>query len=309
MNSSNLEDNRKQEFREEEFREEEFKKEDLIKEDSGEAAGANRGRERARLFQHPDLWRAGQLPTAGANGNQTNTTPSGFPELDTHLPGGGWPESGLSEVLLPTAGIGELQLLMPLLKQLSSQMRWIAWINPPFIPYAPALEAAGVDVSKILLIHPKNHKDALWSLERASRSGTCSLALAWLDEQQLALKDTQRLQLAAKQGNTLTCLFRPAAAASQASMAELRLQLAVPDATSAGEPDHLKLSILKRRGGWPVPEMQLGLETARSRTEIHEQLSLWRLWRSGAAVTTTARAAVPEALQTHSGNVEQRVTH
>jgi len=299
MNSSNLENSQK----------EDSQKEDSQKEDAQKEAGETASTKRARLFQHPDLWRAGQLPAAGANGHQANTTPSGFPDLDTHLPGDGWPESGLSEVLLPTAGIGELQLLMPLLKQLSSQMRWIAWINPPFVPYAPALEAAGVDVSKILLIHPKNHKDALWSLERASRSGTCSLALAWLDEQQMALKDTRRLQLAAKQGNTLTCLFRPAAAASQASMAELRLQLAVPDTTTAGEPDHLKLSILKRRGGWPVPEMQLELATGRSRTEIREQLSLWRLWRSGAAVTTTAGPAVPEALQTHSGNVEQRVTH
>jgi cell division inhibitor SulA len=305
MNSNNLENIRKN------VGEEAGEKagEEASGKEASKEAKQETSAERARLFQHPDLWRAGQLPAAGNSGDQATTTPSGFPELDNYLPGDGWPQSGLSEVLLPTAGIGELQLLMPLLKQLSSQMRWIAWINPPFVPYAPALEAAGVDVSKILLIHPKNHKDALWSLERASRSGTCSLALAWLDEQQMRLKDTQRLQLAAKQGNTLTCLFRPAQAASQASMAELRLQLAVPDATSAGEPDQLKLSILKRRGGWPVPEMQLNLEVGRSRAEIREQLSLWRLSRSGTAVTIPGIPTVPEALQTHSSNVEQRVTH
>ena len=220
----------------------------------------------------------------------------------------------MSELLLPTAGIGELSLLMPLLKQLSAQMRWIAWINPPFVPYAPALEAAGVDVSKILLIHPKSHKDALWSLERASRSGTCSLALAWLDEKQLALKDTRRLQLAAKQGNTLTCLFRPEQAAAQSSMAELRLRLGVPEAAGTGDtgPENLqrlKVTVLKRRGGWPVPEMQLPVETPRGHEEIREQLSLWRLWRGGATAAPTDQLTVPGTLQTQADDVEQRVTH
>jgi cell division inhibitor SulA/protein ImuA len=282
---------------------------------------SNTGDERARLFEHPDLWRAGQLRSAHAEQTQ-KVTPSGFAELDACLPGRGWPASGLSELLLPTAGIGELRLLMPLLKQLSTQMRWIAWINPPFVPYAPALEAAGVDVSRILLIHPKSHKDALWSLERASRSGTCSLALAWLDEKQLALKDTRRLQLAAKQGNTLTCLFRPEQAAAQSSMAELRLQLGVPEAASTGDAassgdrlersenlQRLKVTVLKRRGGWPVPEMQLPVETARGREEIREQLSLWRLWRGGASAAPADKLTIPGTLQTQADDVEQRVTH
>ena len=78
--------------------------------------------------------------------------------------------------MLPSSGLGELKLLLPVLKTLSRQARWIAWVNPPFIPYAPALKAAGVDIDKILLIHPKNHKDALWALERATQSGTCSAA-------------------------------------------------------------------------------------------------------------------------------------
>ena len=127
--------------------------------------------EHAQLLDHPALWRAGELKQA------PETIPSGFDSLDRHLPGKGLPRAGLCEFMLPTAGIGELRLLLPALRALSHQNRWIAWVNPPFIPYAPALEAAGVDISKILLIHPKNHKDALWALERATRSGTCSAAL------------------------------------------------------------------------------------------------------------------------------------
>ena len=115
-------------------------------------------------------------------------------------------------------------LFIPALKALSQQQdRWLAWINPPFSPYAPALRTLGVDINKILLVHPKDHKDALWATEKACKSGTCSTVFAWLDESQLTFKDTQRLQIAAKQGNTLSCLFRPQN--EQPSMAELRLSV------------------------------------------------------------------------------------
>ncbi|MFW6094049.1 MAG: translesion DNA synthesis-associated protein ImuA [Pseudomonadota bacterium] len=219
----------------------------------------------SRLLHHPELWRAGQLdhmPEAHA---------SGFPALDEHLPGGGWPRAGLAELMLDTAGVGELRLLLPLIRALSrNEARWVAWINPPFIPYAPALEARGVDIRKILLIHTKSHQEALWALERASRSGTCSLALAWLDERQLALTDTRRLQLAARRGGTLTTLFRPAEAVPAKSMAELRLQV-TPE-----EPGLVNVDIHKRRGGWPVSGIPVRLEDVPGPAEIREQLSLWR---------------------------------
>lgn len=71
--------------------------------------------------------------------------------------------------------------------------RWIAWVNPPFLPYAPALAAAGVAVGKVLLIRtdgfgrpsarlPGIAGEALWTVEQALQSGACSAVLAWLDE-------------------------------------------------------------------------------------------------------------------------------
>jgi len=231
----------------------------------------------AQLLRHPALWRAGALT------READALPTGFDILDRHLPGGGWPRAGLSELMLPSAGIGELRLLLPALKALSRQNRWIAWVNPPFIPYAPAFSAAGVDISKILLIHPRTHKDALWSLERATRSGTCSAALAWLDERALRTKDTQRLQLAARQGGTLTWLFRPDRARAENSLAELRLAIA------PGDTDVLKVSLCKRRGGWPVADLPISFEPGRQPEQIREQLSLWRRWRS----SRSAQSAEP----------------
>ncbi len=235
----------------------------------------------AVLFDHPALWRAGAL-TREADG-----LPTGFDVLDRHLPGGGWPRAGLCELMLSSAGIGELKLLLPALKALSRQNRWIAWVNPPFIPYAPALSAAGVDISKILLIHPRTHKDALWSLERATRSGTCSAALAWLDERALRTKDTRRLQLAARQGGTLSWLFRPERARAENSLAELRLAIA----PGSGDRETLNVSLCKRRGGWPIADLPVPLEQGRRPAEVHEQLSLWRQWRSTERSTESPRPA------------------
>ena len=131
---------------------------------------------------------------------------------------------------MPHAGIGELRLLLPALTTLA-ESRWLAWINPPFTPYAPALEAAGIDSNKILLIYTKTHEEMLWAMERTCKSGSCGAVLVWPDERKLSLKETRRVQLAAKQGATLSVLFRPMEASSKASLAELRLVLS-PDKES-----------------------------------------------------------------------------
>lgn len=252
----------------------------------------------AALLRHPGLWRAGALA------REVDALPTGFEILDRHLPGGGWPRAGLSELMLPSAGIGELRLLLPALKALSRQNRWIAWVNPPFIPYAPAFTAAGVDIRKILLIHPRTHKDALWSLERATRSGTCSAALAWLDERELRTKDTQRLQVAARQGGTLSWLFRPERARTENSLAELRLA-AVPDA----DRNVLKISVCKRRGGWPIDDLTVSFEQGRRPEEIREQLSLWRQRRSARSPRPVDESLPLFPMQAVRTDPDHHVTH
>jgi len=77
------------------------------------------------LLQSNRLWRAGEQSA------QVPALPTGYRALDVLLPGGGWPDSGLVELLPAHAGIGELGLLMPALARLSRGSRWIAWIAPP----------------------------------------------------------------------------------------------------------------------------------------------------------------------------------
>ena len=216
--------------------------------------------------------------------------------------------------MLPTAGVGELRLLAPALSQLSQQPRWQVWLNPPFVPYAPALQTMRIASERVLLIRTQNHTDALWALERCLRSGACSMALAWLDESQLRFKDTQRLQVAAIQGHTLTCLLRPVAACKQASQAVLRLAIrptgitanlsanqlsanpkdAMPAGLNAGLTNGIDapqdafgtssvlVDVLKRRGGWPVYEVPLELVsiTPRAPHSVSDVRALLAAWRN-----------------------------
>src|SRR5262249_61207439 len=62
----------------------------------------------ARLLEHPAIWR-------GTSVARTEVLPTGFSALDDRLPGGGWPRSGLIEILVSRFGVGELTLLLPAL--------------------------------------------------------------------------------------------------------------------------------------------------------------------------------------------------
>jgi hypothetical protein len=52
---------------------------------------------------------------AGRSTTASPVWPTGRSELDARLPGGGWPAGTLVEVLLETAGLGEVQLFLPAL--------------------------------------------------------------------------------------------------------------------------------------------------------------------------------------------------
>ena len=58
----------------------------------------------ATLLSHPAIWRGDDCAPEPA------TLPSGFAALDAALPGRGWPQGALTEVLLEREGIGELRL-------------------------------------------------------------------------------------------------------------------------------------------------------------------------------------------------------
>ena len=132
--------------------------------------------------------------------------PTGHPALDQLLPGGGWPEAALSEILLAAPGAGELQLLWPTLARLTRAGERVVLVAPPCIPYAPAWLAAGVDLRWLLVIDTEE-REALWAAEQCLRSGSCAAVLCW--PQRIDDRGLRRLQLAAATGQTLGFACRP----------------------------------------------------------------------------------------------------
>jgi cell division inhibitor SulA/protein ImuA len=191
---------------------------------------------------HARVWR-GKVATAARA-----VIPTGFRELDRALPGGGWPLGAITEILVDGYGIGELGLLMPALAALTKEdpakpKKWVAWIAPPFIPYAPALQQHGVNIDRVLMIHPTSSvKSRWWAIEQAVRSGSSAGVLAWVANVDDVI--LRRLQLAAEEQGCWVLLFRPTRARLQRSPAALRIHLSHAAAAT-------RVEIVKCRGGWP----------------------------------------------------------
>ncbi|MGE5089140.1 MAG: translesion DNA synthesis-associated protein ImuA [Candidatus Levyibacteriota bacterium] len=198
----------------------------------------------ARILANPAIWRGGDCATEPAS------LASGFPALDAVLPGGGWPRAALTEMLLEREGIGELRLTLPALARLQSEGRHVVWITPPHRPYAPALAAAGVDLSRLIVVQRCRDRDALWACEQALRAPECGAAFAWTntrDERVL-----RRLQVAAREGRTWGVLWRRPGQHASATAAPLRLALAPHEG-------RLAVRVLKRRGAGLLQPVLLDL--------------------------------------------------
>jgi len=185
------------------------------------------------LENNPQIWRGSESKHHTKLGTST-----GFAALDKILPLNGWPTHGLIEVVLPRWGIGELQLLLPALIEISQTKKRVSWIAPPFIPYAPALVHAGVDIGQLVVL-PKDviKNESLWAMEKILRNKSCGIAMAWPNK--VNDKAMRRLQLAAEEGNSLGVVFRNYHVAS--SPAALRLSLCLFK-------KHLKVTVLKAKG-------------------------------------------------------------
>ena len=221
---------------------------------------------------------------------------TGFLQLDRALAGEGWPKADLAEILCDGCGLGELSLLLPAIAQLHGlqglhglhgpqglqaphrQHRQhgqrgnpaqriktppaagrCVWIAPPHLPYAPALEDAGIDLSRLFVVDTGNKdaptndariEDALWAAEQSLASGAVECVCIWTAAA-IANTSLRRLKHAAMTGEAICWLMRPTIFAQHASPASLRIKL------TASEDGGLALNIIKRRGLPPSKLIEL----------------------------------------------------
>ena len=227
-----------------------------------------------QIIARNDTWRGNQGRFAGhilcANSDRhwsQDLLPTGYSTLDTELQRDGWPVGNTIELLSDGCGLGAMGLFLPAMEALSEQGRWQVFIAPPYTPYAPLLEARGIDTRQILLVHPKNREDLLWATEQALRSSTCSAVFSWLGADNYSYTELRKLQLAATSGDSLGVLFRPQQAAQNHAPASLRLQMR----------EYRKVHILKQRGGNQGIDVDLP-----PAEDVPQQPQLWVLpaWNS-----------------------------
>jgi hypothetical protein len=108
------------------------------------------------------------------------------------------------------------------------------------VPYPPALEQAGLPLSRLIWIDAASDSDARWAAEQTLREGIAGAVLLWSD----CTKDMslRRLQLAAREGEGLAFLYRSPQTVVNASPASVRLKL-------HPAPAGIKIEILKGQGG------------------------------------------------------------
>ncbi|PRC93847.1 translesion DNA synthesis-associated protein ImuA [Solimicrobium silvestre] len=187
----------------------------------------------AQGLDFPGVWRANELAVS-----RTATYSTGFDEFDNELPSRGWPRSALIELLLQQPGIGEMQLLKPVLTQLSKTQK-IVLIQPPHLPQAMACKSWGIHINNLLWIKTSSATDGLWAAEQILKNGCCGAVILW--QGNVRTESLRRLHLAAQSTDTWLWLMRPLAVSMDASPASLRITLR----PAAGG---VSLNIVKRRG-------------------------------------------------------------
>ena len=187
------------------------------------------------------VWRAGELGSAALQ-----TVDTGYAALNQVLPGGGWPQGALIELLQTQAGLHEWGLLAPALaaRQASESRQLTVLVGAPYLPFGPALGARQLDMRSLLSVHAHqgDSPSLLWAAREALQCADVSSVLAWLPDARSA--HLRRLQIAAHAHDKLLFVFRPSGVLLESSPAPLRLRLeGVP-----GDAQNLAVHVLKRRG-------------------------------------------------------------
>ena len=198
-----------------------------------------------QILQSNAIWQASQKSSLRP------ALSTGYAELDQQLHYTGWPQACLTELLLSQHGIGELRLLTPLMRQLNKQAGYIAWINPPYLPYPPALLRQQLLLEKMLVIKARTTQESIWAAQQAMASQSCCAVLLWLPDKILS-NEIRKLSLATKAGNCWGIIFRSQDLQQQASAAALRIVMQVKQ-------QRQQLLIIKQPGGWSGQQVSLNL--------------------------------------------------
>jgi hypothetical protein len=164
---------------------------------------------------------------------------SGFKSLDKLLPEHGLPSGSVVEWVSEVVGLRATTIALSCAAELLKLPGALAVVDPLHSFHPQALAAAGISLSRLLLVRPgtaatsdgmsevamshSERADALWTLEQLARCAGVRVVLAWADR--ISATAQRRLQLAVESSGATVFLMRSSAALQQTSWADLRFHV------------------------------------------------------------------------------------
>lgn len=235
---------------------------------------------------------------------------TGLAELDACLPGGGWPQGGVIELIQghrpqPFCRQAVWPLLLPALQQLQrpaaagddGTQRWVGWVSDGGLsPYAPSLAAQGLDMRSFIWVTPNRGDTTVvtaWAAEQLLRCGPVqAVVLQGLAPMSQAPSVLRRLHYSAQANEKYLWVTRPVEAAQQASPAVLRLQWCVTDEAGL----QVGLRVLKTTGH-PISHTLSVSQASGALQQVLQAAQAMRRWRREAE---THHTATPQREYTHA---------
>jgi recombination protein RecA len=177
------------------------------------------------------------------------TLRTGVEEVDALLPSGGFPLGQALELCGEVAS-GRTSLALRAVASAHRERRLCAWVDGPKELYPPAAAAMGVDLSRLLIVRPKQQAQLAWTAVQLARSGAFACVVLDLTQGlgstgkssglRLSLAEGKKLADAAFRGGTLLLLLSAPNAPAD-GVTRMR--------TEALGPEGLSVEVLRSRQG------------------------------------------------------------
>jgi protein ImuA len=179
---------------------------------------------------------------------RTEVVSSGCGPLDELLPGRGLCRGTIIEWISAGEGAGAGTLALLAAREACRGGGTLLAVNSRREFYPPAAARLGIDLERLVVVHPTTPADEHWALDQALRCPAVAVVLAW--PAPLDALMFRRLQLATEEGGGLGLFVRSTAARNAPSWADVRLGVE-PLPVQSGKKDRrrLRISLLRCRGG------------------------------------------------------------
>jgi len=159
-------------------------------------------------------------PFEGGGLTSTGLISTGVAPLDQLLPGGGIRNGSLVECLSHAAGSGATVIAMTA-GIAAAKLGGACVVIDRGRTFFPAAWPVATDLSGLVVVHPANDRDMLWTLEQSLRCSEVAAVVCWLGH--IHDHAYRRLQLAVEAGGGAGFLLRGGEYLSQPSWAGTRL--------------------------------------------------------------------------------------